>query len=85
MESIDETIDPCENFYQFACGTWLTNNRIADDGELDIFYSIKSIELIVILVPILNTFQVLQTELENKLVGKVSSKISVNSFFLLSS
>ncbi len=34
IESIDETIEPCENFYQFACGTWLTNNRIPDDGKL---------------------------------------------------
>ncbi|CAF1446150.1 unnamed protein product, partial [Adineta steineri] len=28
LESIDETIDPCEDFYQFACGTWLKNTRI---------------------------------------------------------
>ncbi|CAF1051487.1 unnamed protein product [Adineta ricciae] len=33
LESIDETVDPCENFFEFACGTWLKNNRIPDDAE----------------------------------------------------
>lgn len=33
LESIDETVEPCENFYQFSCGTWLRNNRIPDDGK----------------------------------------------------
>ncbi|CAF4350989.1 unnamed protein product, partial [Adineta steineri] len=28
LESIDETIDPCEDFYQFACGTWLKNTPV---------------------------------------------------------
>jgi predicted metalloendopeptidase len=32
LESIDESIEPCENFFQFACGTWLRNNRIPDDS-----------------------------------------------------
>jgi len=32
LESIDESIEPCENFFKFACGTWLKNNRIPDDG-----------------------------------------------------
>ena len=33
LESIDETVKPCENFFEFACGTWLKNNRIPDDGK----------------------------------------------------
>ncbi|CAF4670868.1 unnamed protein product, partial [Rotaria sp. Silwood2] len=31
LDSIDESVEPCENFFQFACGTWLKNNRIPDD------------------------------------------------------
>lgn len=33
LESIDETIDPCEDFYQFACGKWIKKTRIPDDGK----------------------------------------------------
>ena len=39
LESIDESIEPCENFFQFACGTWLKNNRIPDDSFVRILFS----------------------------------------------
>ncbi|CAF1552281.1 unnamed protein product, partial [Rotaria sp. Silwood1] len=32
LESIDKTADPCDNFFEFTCGTWLKNNRIPDDA-----------------------------------------------------
>ncbi|CAF1238637.1 unnamed protein product [Adineta steineri] len=31
IESIDETVDPCEDFYHFVCGTWIKNNRTPHD------------------------------------------------------
>lgn len=37
LESIDETIDPCENFYQFACGMQIKNTKIPKDGKLIVF------------------------------------------------
>ncbi|UJR10830.1 hypothetical protein I4U23_015017 [Adineta vaga] len=33
IDSIDQSIEPCEDFYQFSCGTWLKNTRIPDDAS----------------------------------------------------
>ncbi|CAF1258051.1 unnamed protein product [Adineta steineri] len=34
IESIDETVDPCGDFYQFVCGTWIKNSRTPNDSTI---------------------------------------------------
>ena len=31
LEAIDETVDPCDDFYKFSCGNWEKKNVIPDD------------------------------------------------------
>ncbi|MGB0049877.1 MAG: hypothetical protein WBP70_20690, partial [Terriglobales bacterium] len=31
VTAIDKTADPCVDFYQYACGSWMKNNPIPPD------------------------------------------------------
>ncbi len=31
IESMDPTVNPCEDFFEYACGTWNRKNVIPDD------------------------------------------------------
>ncbi len=34
LDALDRTIDPCTDFYHFACGNWLKNNPIPSDQAM---------------------------------------------------
>jgi predicted metalloendopeptidase len=33
VSAVDEQVDPCEDFYQFACGNWM-REHIPDEREM---------------------------------------------------
>lgn len=42
---MDENVDPCNDFYRFACGEWLKTHHIPDDKSSVDLYDIAQDEL----------------------------------------
>ncbi|CAF1105914.1 unnamed protein product, partial [Rotaria sordida] len=55
LKSIDETVDPCENFYQFTCGTWLKNTKIPVEDTSTAAFAIVQTQLTNNIIDILSS------------------------------
>ncbi|CAM4832492.1 unnamed protein product [Rotaria magnacalcarata] len=70
LDSIDETVNPCEDFYHFACGTWLKTARIPEDTGVQNIFNLLDTQLD------LNIIDLLSSQSPN---GTVEPKAIINA------
>ncbi|CAF4830699.1 unnamed protein product [Rotaria sp. Silwood1] len=76
IDSLDQSIEPCENFYQFACGTWIKNNRIPDDANAQNIFHILREKLNYNIVDLLS---ITPTDEINKLQSVTNARVLYSS------
>lgn len=49
LQNLDQSVDPCQNFYQYACGGWLERHVIPETSSLHSVFNILRDELEIVL------------------------------------
>lgn len=49
LQNMDQSVDPCQNFYQYACGGWLDRHVIPETSSLHSVFNILRDELEIVL------------------------------------
>lgn len=49
LQNMDQSVDPCQNFYQYACGGWLERHVIPETSSLHSVFNILRDELEIVL------------------------------------